>query len=282
MSARVIAASALRGAVLSVWRYVPDALAIFKEMSARNAEISRAFRDGKQPGPNALNRRRFAFARVWSASVFPVYQVADDIPGYWIYLQTFARVGAWGAYAVTALIAFVLAVSLGLVQRRIERLRAELVGHRPVDDDADNARYFLDAIVMSAPWQVYRRANRPAADNHVGLTPVRRVVQYGAVYCIVNTGLYAFGRFLPVGDWTGFAVALVMVTALGAPGRASATTAERLGRSFDPGGCFDVAGRSCAANATWRYQVRTHTQCSERCSSSTAAAGRGSDASVTT
>jgi hypothetical protein len=68
---------------------------------------------------------------------------------------------------------------------------------------------------MSAPWQVYRRANRPAADGRVGLTTTRRIVQYGAVYCVVNTALYAFGRYLPVGDWTGFVIALVAVTALG-------------------------------------------------------------------
>lgn len=215
MPARAIAVRAVEGALLSVWRYVPDAIDVFKEMSARNAEITRALAAGAEPGPTASDRRRFVFARVWCATVFPVYQVADDIPGYWIYLETYALTGLLGAYAVTALIAFVLAVSLGLVQRGIERHRAELVGHRPIDDDTDNTRYVLDAIVMSAPWQVYRRANVLAVDNHVGLTPVRRIVQYGAIYCAVNTALYAFGRYLPVGDWTGFAIALVAVTALG-------------------------------------------------------------------
>jgi hypothetical protein len=212
MPARSIVVRAVEGAVLSVWRYVPDAIGVFREMSARNAEITRALATGEQ---SETDRRRFAFARVWCATVFPVYQVADDIPGYWIYLETYALTGLLGAYAVTALVAFVLAVTLGLVQRGIERHRAELVGHRPVDDDTDHTRYFLDAIVMSAPWQVYRRANLPAPDGHVGLTTTRRVVQYGAVYCVVNTALYAFGRYLPVGDWTGFAIALVAVTALG-------------------------------------------------------------------
>lgn len=212
MPARDVAVRAVEGAVLSVWRYVPDAIDVFREMSARNAEITRALATG---GQSRSDRRGFTFARVWCATVFPVYQVADDIPGYWIYLQTYAVTGLLGAYAVTALIAFVLAVSLGLVQRGIERHRAALVGHRPVDDDTDHPRYFLDAIVMSAPWQVYRRANRPAADGHVGLTTTRRIVEYGAVYCVVNTALYAFGRYLPVGDWTGFGIALVLVTALG-------------------------------------------------------------------
>ena len=212
MRARSIAVRATQGAALSVWRYVPDAVDVFREMSARNADITRAL---ARPGPTASDRRRFAFARLWCATVFPIYQVADDVPGYWIYLQTYDLIGPLGAYAVTALIAFVLAVSLGLVQREIERHRAELGGHRPVDDDTDNTRYLLDAIVMSAPWQVYRRANRAAPDKHVGLTPVRRIVQYGAVYCVVNTALYAFGRYLPVGDWTGFGIALVAVTAFG-------------------------------------------------------------------
>jgi hypothetical protein len=212
MPAHNVAVRAVEGAVLSVWRYVPDAIDVFREMSARNAEITRALR---RPGPSVSDRRRFTAARVWCATVCPVYQVADDIPGYWLYLETYALAGLLGAYAVTALVAFVLAVGLGLVQRGIERHRAELVGHRPVEDDSDHPRYLLDAIVMSAPWQVYRRANLPAADGHVGLTTTRRIVQYGAVYCVVNTALYAFGRYLPVGDWTGFAIALVAVTALG-------------------------------------------------------------------
>ncbi|MDR7253970.1 hypothetical protein J2X46_002960 [Nocardioides sp. BE266] len=174
MPARTVVVRAVAGAVLSVWRYVPDAIDVFREMSARNAEITRALGRGDQ---STADRRGFAFARVWCATVFPVYQVADDIPGYWIYLETYAATGLLGAYAVTALIAFVLAVGLGMVQRGIERHRAVLVGHRPVDDDSDHTRYFLDAIVMSAPWQVYRRANRPAADGHVGLT---RGTAYGA------------------------------------------------------------------------------------------------------
>ena len=210
MPPRSVAVRAVEGALLSVWRYVPDAVDVFREMSVRNAEITRAL--AGRPG---VDRRRFTYARVWCATVFPVYQVADDIPGYWLYLETYALTGLLGAYAVTALVAFALAVGLGLVQRGIERHRAELVGHRPVDDDTDHTRYLLDAIVMSAPWQVYRRANRPAADGHVGLTTTRRIVQYGAAYCVVNTALYAFGRYLPVGDWTGFVIALVAVTALG-------------------------------------------------------------------
>ncbi|MDZ5661821.1 hypothetical protein SFC79_08605 [Nocardioides sp. S-58] len=216
MSARTIAVSAAQGAVLSVWRYVPDAIDVFKEMLARNAEITRALGAGVAgDGPSATDRRRFALARLWCVTVFPVYQVADDIPGYWVYLRMHALLGPLAAYAVTALVALVLAAALGLVQRRVERHRAELVGLRPVDDDTDNSRYLLDAVVMSAPWQVYRRANRPVADGHVGLTPVRRILQYGAVYAVVNTALYAVGRHLPVGDWTGFAIALVAVTALG-------------------------------------------------------------------
>jgi hypothetical protein len=216
--ARTIAGSAVEGAVLSVWRYVPDAIEVFKEMSARNAEITRAMTAGvtaARAGPSVADRRRFTFARLWCVTVFPVYQVADDIPGYWIYLRAHDASGPLAAYAVTATVAFGLAVALGLVQRGIERHRAQLVGHSPVDDDTDNGRYVLDAIVMSAPWQVYRRANGPATDGHVGLTPARRVLQYGAVYAVVNTALYAFGRYLPVGDWTGFVIALVAVTALG-------------------------------------------------------------------
>lgn len=219
MSDRTIALRALRGAVLSVWLYVPDAITVFKEMSSRNAEIYRVMATsnaaGAPRGPTATDRRRFTLARLWCATVFPLYQVADDIPGYWIYLRTHALAGPLTAYLVTALIAIVLAVALGLVQRTIERQRAVLVGHHPTDDDSGNTLYFLDAIVMSAPWQVYRRANLPAPDNHVGLTPVKRIVQYGAIYGIVNTGLYAIAKHLPVGDWTGFAIALVTVTALG-------------------------------------------------------------------
>lgn len=219
MPEHTLALRALRGAVLSVWLYVPDAIDVFKEMSSRNAEINRVMATsdvgGAPPGATATDRRRFALSRLWCATVFPLYQVADDLPGYWIYLETHARAGPLTAYVVTALTAIVLAVALGLVQRRIERQRAVLVGHRPTDDDTGNVFYFLDAIVMSAPWQVYRRANLPAQDNHVGLTPVRRIVEYGAVYGVVNTGLYAVGKYLPVGDWTGFAIALVAVTALG-------------------------------------------------------------------
>jgi hypothetical protein len=218
MPARSVARIAVEGAALSVWRYVPDAVDVFKEMAARNSGITRALAsgtDGPGPGPTAADRRGFAFARVWCATVFPVYQVADDIPGYWIYLRSYETFGPLAAYGITALVALVLAVALGLVQRRVERRRAGLVGHRPVDDDTDNARYLLDAIVMSAPWQVYRRANRPAVDDHVGIAPVRRIVEYGLVYSVANTALYALGRHLPVGDWTGFVLALVAVTALG-------------------------------------------------------------------
>ncbi len=202
--ARSAAASALTGAVLSVWRYLPDAVDVFREMAARNKEI-----------PCRRSARLRMGTGVSCATVFPIYQVADDVPGYWLYLRSHALVGLLGAYAVTALVAFVLAVGLGLVQRRIERRRAALVGLMPADDDTDDARYLLDAVVMSAPWQVYRRANAVSTDGHVGLAPVRRILGYGAVYAVVNTALYAIGRYLPVGDWTGFAIALVAVTALG-------------------------------------------------------------------
>ena len=66
---------------------------------------------------------------------------------------------------------------------------------------------------------VYRRANLPVKGSPVGLrSPATRIVECGAIYGVVNTGLYPIGKYLPVGDWTGFAGALLAVTALGERG----------------------------------------------------------------
>lgn len=158
----------------------------------------------------------FTALQWWYLAPLPLYQVADDLVTYPMYLHTEARTGAMAAYAYVVIVTFTLAGAMGVGQQMAERTKARLVGVTTVRDTSDLVPSFLDATVNSAPWQVARRANEPrSAGAPVVLTGIDRVFLYAAAYAVVNTALYALAEKLPGNEWLGFLAMLISVWMLG-------------------------------------------------------------------
>lgn len=173
---------------------------------------------GRAASASARARRRFRVAMLvaWYASVFPAYQVFDDLATYPLYLHWQSRYGATSAYGFAAAAGFGLAVVTATGHRHVEGVKADLMAVRTTTAAADHWRRLLDASVNSAMWQVALAASRPRAPgDSVPLVGLGHIAQYAGAYAVVNTALYAAADGLPVGEWTGFGLALILVWMLG-------------------------------------------------------------------
>lgn len=151
----------------------------------------------------------------WYGSIFPLYQLFDDILTYPLYVHMLPRFGASGAYVIVSLGGFCLASVTGLGQRSVEKAKARLMNVMTTNDKTDKIRRTLDASVNSSMWQVALVAAQPRGPGEsLPIVHPGRIAQYAAAYAIINSALYVVADSLPVGEWTGFGMSLAVVWSL--------------------------------------------------------------------